>query len=167
MKEKFAYAGLCVLLLTPVILTALLHYPPGAAVLIYVFVAACYEFSRSTLKKHEHQRLFEGQVAGFYASLAVSDIIDDFTAKELYRFSLDEMARCRSIKNERPALQEDPIYYAMGYFGEFALLCAIKYAEGPGSKYGDTKQILEYCHSHTREAKRLTNTPNEWDQSLR
>lgn len=153
MGDKFLAACSVLLLLSPAILFGLLGFPYRAALLVYFFIAVCYVFSRRVLKERESRRRFEGQVAGVCAALYLSGVCCESTAEEIYRYSMEELARCRS----RDVPADGRILYASrGDFGKFALLCAIRYAEGPGRDYRDAPAILAYCHEHIREAELLT-----------
>lgn len=165
-KKRIKYICFFLLLFVLLYVADLILSVPLEAVISPILLFALFYslYAEKKKKALESQKRFEGQVAGVYAMFDLTDICSSYTSEELFKYAIKELERCRSLaKSGHSVPIEDGIYYASHKdFGEFALLCAIKYAnqfeENP-----TTKAIIEFCESRLILARKLTaRIPSPW-----
>ena len=126
---------------------------PSLLLIVILLVGLlCEFFCVPAIKARFNHSRFEGQVSGFLAGLALSGVIDEYTAQQICSLAVNEVRRCQNIKKP-PGIDQDPLWYSShGDFGKFAFLCIERYA-----KENEDIKLLEYCNAHIILAGKLTS----------
>lgn len=127
-------------------------YMATSAFLLLLFVAGIvYAIMDSRKNQVEEQRKFEGQVAGFFACLALTSGISEYRIEDIYRFAKGEIKRrWNHIGKEFPF---------------FCISCIEEYlSRFPDDLTEDELHALQdFCHEHENNARHLTaHIPHPW-----
>lgn len=137
----------------------------GLAVITIVAFLLAFYYETVTAKKLEKQaeeKRFEGQVAGVFAMMELSDVC--CFSNEIFKFAMCELKRCRSLRGTPPDPQKDKVYYAsLNNFAEFALLCTIKYFEEHDRDKAIADAVIKFCETHLVLAGKMAVHPGTWE----
>lgn len=112
-------------------------------------------------KRHGERQNLEGKIYGLCMSFSLFGLCWQDTANDLYKYCIQQLRRCKSIKIP-PEIGSDDLWYKQSDFAEFTYLCTMKYVQFADIPESSAQSLYDHCTSTLRAAKDLSRVRSDY-----